>query len=138
MAETVKEFFARYEKANAESDVAGIAALYANVFLFCGPAGVRSVNRDDFLKVIPRRKEHFATMGLIESRVNEVQEAAVDAKYLLARTSWTMTLKISDERKELHTSATYILERSGEAMAIVVQIDHQDLATKLAELRRSD
>ena len=36
--------------------------------------------------------------------------------------------------KEIRTSATYILERIGEGLVIVFQIDHQDLTEKVKEL----
>ena len=133
MAINTKEFFAQYERANALSDVSAIAALYADVFLFGGPAGVRSVNKADFVKVIPMRKQYFASLGLVETKVASIEETALDKKYLLARTSWTMAFRVAGEQRELHAAATYILERTGEALAIVMQIDHQDLTEKLKE-----
>jgi hypothetical protein len=55
----VKAFFTRYEAANTIFDVEQIAACYAEVFMFGGPAGVQCVKKEDFLKVLPRRKEFF-------------------------------------------------------------------------------
>ena len=51
----VKEFFERYERANAEFEVQRIAALYADVFLFGNPEGVQSVKKEDFVRVLPKR-----------------------------------------------------------------------------------
>jgi Domain of unknown function (DUF4440) len=134
MGANAKEFFAQYERANALSDVSAITALYADVFLFGGPAGVRCVDKADLVKAIPMRKQYFASLGLVEARFAGLEETAFDAKFVLARTSWTMAFRVAGDRKELHTAATYILERTGETMAIVMQIDHQDLAAKLKEL----
>jgi ketosteroid isomerase-like protein len=134
MAINAKEFFGQYERANAQSDIPAITALYADVFLFGGPAGVRSVSKDDFAKAIPKRKQYFASLGLVETRLAGVEETALDAKYVMARASWTMVFGAAGERRELQAAATYILERSGETLAIVMQIDHQDLAEKLKEL----
>ena len=133
MAVNAKEFFGQYERANAQSDIPAITALYADVFLFGGPAGVRSLNKDDFAKAIPKRKQYFASLGLVETRVSGVEETALDAKYVMARTSWAMVFRVASERKELQNAATYILERRGETLAIVMQIDHQDLAEKLKQ-----
>jgi Domain of unknown function (DUF4440) len=138
MGANVKEFFAQYERANALSNVSAIAALYADVFLFGGPAGVRSVNKDDFVKVIPKRKQCFVSLGLVETKLAGVEETVLDEKYLMARTSWTMAFRAAGDRKELHTAATYILERTGETMAIVMQIDHQDLAANLKNSARPE
>jgi hypothetical protein len=52
----VKSFFTRYEAANATFDVEQLAACYAEVFMFGGPEGVQCVKKEDFLKVLPRRK----------------------------------------------------------------------------------
>jgi ketosteroid isomerase-like protein len=138
MTTKAREFFARYERANAESDIRAITALYADVFLFAGPAGVRSVSKSDLAKAIPMRKQHFASLGLVETRLARVEETPLDAKYVMVKTSWIMVVRTAGERKELHTAATYILERIGETMAIVMQIDHQDLAAKVKELGNSD
>jgi ketosteroid isomerase-like protein len=138
MITNAEEFFARYEKANAESDIPAITALYADAFLFGGPAGVRSVSKSDLAKAIPMRKQHFASLGLVETRLAAVEETLLDAKYVMARTSWIMVVRTAGERKELATAATYILERTGETMAIVMQIDHQDLAAKVKELTGPD
>ncbi len=61
----VKSFFTRYEAANAIFDVEQIAACYAEVFMFGGPAGVQCVKKEDFLTVLPRRKEFFRSRGLV-------------------------------------------------------------------------
>jgi ketosteroid isomerase-like protein len=127
----VEAFFQAYERANAESDIAMLGSLYADTFTFVGPSGVRSVNKDDFLKVIPKRKEYFASLGLVESKVAHVEEIELDAKYVMARTSWKMTFRRGEERKELSAAATYILD---DTLTIVIQIDHQDLATRVKEL----
>jgi hypothetical protein len=68
MDELVKAFFETYEKANSTSDFAAIADLYAETFLFAGRDAAQSVRKVDFLKVIPRMRDHFASLGLTGSR----------------------------------------------------------------------
>lgn len=134
MNQSAEEFFKQYEKAILEPDVALVAALYADTFMFGGPQGVQSIKKDDFLKVVPRRKEYFAAIGLLDSRVVSINEMSLDAKYLLVRIVWLMTFKKRMNVKEtLETKATYILERKGETLVIIFQIDHQDLTAKVNE-----
>lgn len=73
-------------------------------------------------------------MGLLSSKMISVDECELDARYLLARTAWKMALKHPTGMKEIETSATYILEKKDESLAIVFQIDHQDLAAKVKEV----
>ena len=134
MDQQLNGFFARYERANSESDISAIADLYAEVFLFAGPQGVQSVKKGDFLRIIPRRKEHFKSVGLLDSKVTSLEAVNLDAKYLLAKTVWRMTFKTADGTIATDTSATYILERQDHTLKIVFQIDHQDLTTRVKEL----
>jgi hypothetical protein len=134
----VTNFFATFEKSLSESDVSAVATLYADVFLFGGPRGVQTVNKTDFLKLLPKRKDYFASMGLGKSTVASIDEIPLDAKYILARVVWKMTLKISAEvSKQFETKATYILEIKNDTPVIVMQLDHQDLAEKVNDLRAS-
>jgi ketosteroid isomerase-like protein len=138
MTADVREFFARYEKTNAEFDVAALATLYADTFMFGGPAGVRCVKKEDFIKAIPKRKEQFASLGLMKSTVSNIQETRLDSKFLMAKVSWTMALRGGTKGEaEIPTSATYILEQTTDALTIVMQIDHQDLGAKLKEFASS-
>lgn len=77
----VREFFGRYEKANAEFDVAEIASLYADVFLFGGPQGVQSIKKDDFVKLLPRRKDFFKSVGLAFSKVDRIEASELDSNW---------------------------------------------------------
>lgn len=135
MNQTAEAFFKSYERAISESDVSAIAAQYADNFMFAGPQGVQSVKKDDFLKVVPRRKEYFASIGLLDSKVTSVDEMSLDSKYLLVKTTWSMTFeKPTGVKERIKTLATYILERKNDTLMIVFQIDHQDLSAKVKEL----
>jgi hypothetical protein len=136
MDQAVKEFFLQYERANSSSDVSGISALYADTFMFGGPNGVQAVNKGDFLKVVPKRKAYFSSMGLSETQLESVEANPLDSKYLLANVAWRMKLQTGS--RTLHAFATYILVRgNGDALSIVFQIDHQDLASVIYELQNT-
>jgi ketosteroid isomerase-like protein len=139
MEQLVKEFFREYEKANSSFDVSGIAALYADTFMFGGPNGVQTVNKDDFLKVVPKRKAYFSSIGLSDTQLVSVEATPMDSKYLLAKVAWKMKLQNSSGSRSLDTFATYILARgSGDALSIVFQIDHQDLASAVKERQSTE
>ena len=136
MDQRVKEFFLLYERANSSSDVSGISALYADMFMFGGPNGVQAVNKGDFLKVVPKRKAYFSSMGISETQLESVEIDPIDSKYLLAKVAWKMKLQNSSVSKTLDIFATYILVRgSGDELSIVFQIDHQDLTSAVKILQ---
>jgi hypothetical protein len=130
MDQLVKEFFSRYARANSSSDLTTIGELYADTFMFGGPNGVQVVKKEDFLKVVPKMKAHFASMGVSETQLQRVQVSSISSKYLLANVNWRMTLGTSIHGKAVEALATYVLARGEEdVLSIVFQIDHQDLAT---------
>jgi hypothetical protein len=133
---TPEEFFRLYEHANRDFDVPLIAKLYADTFMFGNPQGVQAVKKEDFVKVLPRRKEFMKTAGLLSSRVDSVQASTLDSRYVLAKTVWDMSFWASNEDEVTRkTSATYILSNVGESFEIVLQLDHQDLMKIAQELR---
>jgi ketosteroid isomerase-like protein len=135
MEPKLNEFFATYEKANSESDISRIADLYADVFLFAGPQGVQPVKNEDFRKLLPRRKDHIKSLGLLHSKVISLEEVNLDAKYVLAKTVWRTTFqKATGGTTDTEISATYNLEQRESTLKIVVQIDHQDLTTRVRQL----
>jgi hypothetical protein len=131
----VKSFFARYETADAIFDVEQIAACYADAFMFGGPEGVQCVKKEDFLKVLPRRKEFFRSRGLVSSNIDSLEGSTLDSKYTLVRVTWTMRFdRGASEPIYSQNAASYILSRTDDRFQIVFQIDHQDLGKRLQEL----
>jgi hypothetical protein len=133
---TVEEFFRRYEQANKDFDVQLIAKLYADTFMFGNPQGVQAVKKEEFIKVLPRRKDFMKTAGLVSSRVDSAATSPLDSKYILVKTVWNMRFRINNgDEVACKTSATYILSSSGESFEIVFQLDHQDLMKMVQDLR---
>lgn len=136
MNQRVHEFFLRYEQSTASSDVSKIAELYADTFMFGGASGVQAVKKEDFLKVIPKRKAYFEAMGLSDTRLESVEATPIDSIYLLAKVAWKIQFQTSSGTRDLDIFATYVLRRSSEdLLSIVFQIDHQDLANVIKELQ---
>jgi hypothetical protein len=131
----VKSFFTRYEAANAIFDVEQIAACYAEVFMFAGPDGFQCVKKEDFLKVLPRRKEFFRSRGLVASNIDSLAASSLDSKYTLVKVVWNMRFDRSgSESIYSQNTASYILSRADDRFQIVFQIDHQDLTKRMQEL----
>jgi len=131
----VKEFLDRYERANVEFEVQRIAALYADVFLFGNPEGVQSVKKEDFVRVLPKRKEFFKSLGLVSSKIDSVETSELDSKYVLVKAVWQMRFeRRTGEPVDSQNSTTYILSAVGDSFQIVFQIDHQDLTKKVQDL----
>src|SRR5580693_9312592 len=132
MDQRVKEFFLQYQRENSSTDVSPVGELYADTFMFGGPNGVQTVKKDDFLRVIPKMKAHFSSIGLFETQLQSVETSPISSKYLLAKATWRMTIRNSSGHKHVDTFATYILLRGqDDVLSIVFQIDHQDLASVL-------
>ena len=131
----VKEFFDRYERANAEFEVQRIAALYAGVFMFGNPEGVQSVKKEDFVRVLPKRKEYFRSVGLLSSKIYSLEASKLDSKYVLVKAVWQMRFeRRAGDPVHSQNSTTYILSTVGDSFQIVFQIDHQDLTKKVQDL----
>jgi ketosteroid isomerase-like protein len=134
MEQQAKEFFVRYERANSTSDVSAIGDLYADTFMFGGPNGTQAVKKEDFLRVIPKMKAHYSSMGLAETQLQTVEATLLSSKYVLAKTAWRMTIRNSSGDRHVEAFATYILMREqADALSIVFQIDHQELASLLKD-----
>ena len=133
---TAEEFFRLYEQANRDFDVQLIAKLYADTFMFGNPQGVQAVKKEDFVKVLPRRKEFMKTAGLLSSRVDSVQASTLDSQYVLVKTVWNMSFRGTHaDEVTRKISATYVLSNIGESFEIVLQLDHQDLMKIVQNLR---
>ncbi len=131
----VRSFFAAYEAANEAFNVEQIVACYADVFMFGGPDGVQCVRREDFLKVLPRRKEFFRSRGLVSSKIGCLEASTLDSKYMLVKVIWNMRFeRRPDEPKQTQAAASYVLSRTGDRLHIIMQIDHQDLGKRVQEL----
>jgi hypothetical protein len=131
----VKEFFNGYERANAEFEVQRIAALYADVFMFGDPHGVQSVKKEDFVRVLPMRKEFFKSVGLVSSKIESLEASKLDSKYVFVKAFWQMRFERgTSEPVDTQNSTSYILSAIGDSFQIVFQVDHQDLMKKVQEL----
>ena len=139
MDEVVRAFFETYAKANSTLDVAAIGDLYAETFFFAVRNAAQPVRKKDFLKVVPRMKDHFASLGLTGTRLSSVETTELGSGYALAKVRWAMTLRTGSGVKNFDTFATYLVQRDDhDKLSILFQLDHQDLAALVKQERGAD
>jgi len=131
----IKDFFIAYEKATNAFDLNAFSSLYADTFMFGSLTGVISVKKDDFLKMLPKRRDFFATTGLKKTTLVSFEEVRLDDEYNMVKVTWTMHYeKDASKFIDNESSATYILFSQNNQLQIVMQIDHQDLMQRVKEL----
>lgn len=87
--------------------------------------------KEDFLHVLPKRKEVVQKMGQKSSRIVALKESKIDEYYIQVEIKWEMTYEQGGKLINDFNCATYILYRKGGTLQIIVQIDHQDLIGKI-------
>ncbi len=138
MDKLVQAFFRTYEAATATSDFAAFGELYADTFMFAGPNAFRAVRKEDFLKVIPRMKAQYASLGLTDTRLLSVEAVDLDSRYVQAKVHWRMTICTqTGPLRNFDAFATYVLQRCDDKLCIVFQLDHQDLPAVIGDKRNT-
>ena len=131
----VRALFEAYASAADSTDPAFFATAYGETFMFAGPSTVQAVKRDDFLKVLPKRRAFFATAGLAATTVGSIDESPLDEHHVLVRVHWTFRFEKSPAQPIIEEgAATYVLRRQDSQLQIVFQLDHQDLSRRVQEL----
>jgi len=126
-----KSFFNMFQNANKNFDVDAIALCYADTFLFGQPQGVQTVKKEDFLRILPKRKEMMQKIGQKSSTIVSLKETPISEQYIQVEVVWKMIYQKGEKTIEDTNTATYILHKQDTALQIVVQIDHQDLMKKV-------
>ena len=131
----VREFFEDYERGSNALDLELLASRYSDSFTFASPQGVQAIKKEDFLKVLPRRKEFFKTVGLTSSKIQRLEETRLDNNYIMVKVYWNMRFEKDPEQPIINQiSATYILYQQEDLLRIVFQLDHQDLMKRVQDL----
>lgn len=135
VSDNVRIFFEGFEKASNILDLELLGLQYSDSFMFASPQGAQPVKKDDFLKVLPKRKGFFKTIGLISSKITALEETQLDENYIMVKAHWNMYFeKNSGESITDEISTTYVLFQQEKILKIVFQLDHQDLTKRVQEL----
>ena len=134
METPMESFFRTFEQLSAESNVAGLAGMYAPSFLLAGPSGSQVVRSGDLQQAILKRKQLFETLGCTSTSLAALQETSLDERYSIVRTEWRWRFEQRSEAAvEFTLPSSYVIERSPDRWQIVGYITHVDI---MAELRR--
>jgi hypothetical protein len=87
----VTQFVESYALHSANRDFNALVAQFAETFLVAGPAGAHCVGAADFLRVLPKRVELFASLGCQSSELIDMQNSWLDSRYAHVRTTWRFT-----------------------------------------------
>lgn len=134
MHHRTESFFMTFQKANEAFDSNAIALCYSDPFLFGQPQGVQAIKKEDFLKVLPKRKEFIQSLGLKSSTVVSIEELEIDEQYMQVKVMWEMKYEKNNKSIKDVNTTTYILYKKDDRFEIVLQIDHQDLIKKAQAL----
>jgi ketosteroid isomerase-like protein len=135
VSDIVRKFFENYERNSNAPDLELVASQYSDSFMFTSPKGVQAIKKEDFLKVLPKRKVFFKTVGLTVSKIQSLEETRLDDSYVLVKVSWNMQFEKDGAQPIVDKiSATYILSQQEDLMRIVFQLDHQDLMKRVQDL----
>jgi hypothetical protein len=100
---------------------------------FAGPSGAQTVRATDFAAVLPKRKALFDQLGSQPAELTAVQEARLDSRYVLARTTWHFSfVPENSPAQQFDTDSTFLIDTgfpdTEEAdFKILLYLPHQDI-----------
>ena len=128
----IKEFFEQYEDSSAALDLERIGSQYADRFMFADPSGTRVIEKQAFLSALPRRQAFFKAVGHQATRVQSLDETALDEHYVMVRARFAMRFEpVSAPPTDAQLDSTFIFYLQDGAPVIVFHIEHEDLQQAL-------
>lgn len=129
------ELFFRIFESNASSDNTDAAvSQFADVFMAASPQGAQAVRASDFALALPRKKQHFDSLGCNSTKLVSLRESRLGARYVMASTQWKMTFaQAGAEPCDVVVDSVFIVDTGGDAEKIVFYLANQDLMQILKE-----
>ena len=106
----------------------GGTALFHDPFLSLDPSAAVVVGRQQLAAALPARGRMFAQAGVTGLELRDVDVRRLDARHLLAETTWESAPGSS---RPVSLSSTYLLRQTGERLEAVVYLNHQDVGAVL-------
>ena len=130
----IARFFDAFARQSNADDAQAQAAQFADAFLAAGPQGAQCVRSSDFALALPKRKQLFDSLGCQSTTLVSLDETALDARYVLVRTSWRMTFNRSNADPEhVLADSTFIVDTGSAEFKIVLYLANQDIMQVLKE-----
>jgi len=126
----IQKFFEEYQK-SIEQGPQIAAAQYADPIMIATPKGAYTFKNEDFIKMLPGRKDFFDKTGLKSSHIVSLEEMSDDQFYCIIKAIWSFEFKKDgSEAKNIQVPTTYILRKEKDSFKIIFQLDHEDLIEK--------
>ena len=131
----IGRFFQLFEQKSGEESIPAQVSLFADPFISADPHGTRCVRLADFAAALPKRKMLFDRLGCKPAVLVNLDETPLDARYVLAKTTWRFDFVRANPEEAEHVLAesTYLVDTGNEEFKIVMYMAHQDIMQVLRE-----
>jgi hypothetical protein len=131
----VGRFFQSYAQKSSEHDIPSLVSQFADPFVSADPRGTQCVRVDDFAAALPRRKLLFDRLGCKPAVLTSLHETPLDARYVLARTTWRFDFAPADPEtiEQVFADSTFLIDTGKEEFKIVMYMAHQDIMQVLRD-----
>jgi len=131
----VGRFFQSYAQKSSEDDIPTLVLQFTDPFVSADPHGTRCVRVDDFAAALPKRKLLFDRLGCKPAVLVNLQETQLDARYVLARTTWHFDFARanSEEAEQVLVDSTFLIDTGRDEFKIAMYMAHQDIMQVLRD-----
>ena len=131
----VGRFFQLYAQKSSQDDIPALVSQFTDPFISADPHGTHCVRVEDFAAALPRRKFLFDRLGCKPAVLTSLHETQLDARYVLAKTTWRFEFarENSRESEEILADSTFLVDTGEEEFKIVMYMAHQDIMQVLRD-----
>jgi hypothetical protein len=131
----VGRFFQLYAQKSSQDDIPALVSQFTDPFISADPHGTHCVRVEDFAAALPRRKFLFDRLGCKPAVLTSLHETQLDARYVLAKTTWRFEFarENSRESEEVLADSTFLVDTGEEEFKIVMYMAHQDIMQVLRD-----
>ncbi len=131
----IGRFFQLFAQKSSAESISAQVSLFADPFISADPHGTRCVRREHFAAALPKRKMLFDRLGCKPAVLVNLHETQLDARYVLARTTWRFDFSRAnpEEAEHLLADSTFLVDTGEEEFKIVMYMAHQDIMQVLRD-----
>jgi hypothetical protein len=131
----IGRFFQLYAQKSSEDDIPALVSQFADPFVSADPHGTRCVHVDEFAAALPKRKVLFDRLGCEPAVLVSLHETRLDARYVLAKTTWRFEFERANPGKteEVLADSTFLIDTGQEDFKIALYMAHQDIMQVLRD-----
>ena len=131
----VGRFFQLYAQKSSQDDIPALVSQFTDPFISADPHGTHCVRVEDFAAALPRRKFLFDRLGCKPAVLTSLHETQLDARYVLAKTTWRFEFARENSRQseKVLADSTFLIDTGAEEFKIVMYMAHQDIMQVLRD-----